>query len=100
MDHTFDLYWIQLFVVWARDELAAIELIGFSEKLADRVFCIARQTAIVTACQPVEPHCKTPLRLVCHPSAEKHVAPMAILNLLIKHSATVQRSGGRDIFVG
>jgi hypothetical protein len=43
---------------------------------------------------------QTPLRLIFHPRAEKHMAPMAVLNRLVKRSAKVQRSGGRDIFVG
>jgi hypothetical protein len=43
---------------------------------------------------------QTPLRLIFHPSTEKHVAAMALLNLVVKHSAKVQRSRGRDIFVG
>jgi hypothetical protein len=38
--------------------------------------------------------------LIFHPSAEKHVAPVARLNVVVKHSAKVQRSGSRDIFVG
>jgi hypothetical protein len=43
---------------------------------------------------------QTPLRLIFHPSAEKHVAAMATLNVVVKHSAKVQRSRSRDIFVG
>jgi hypothetical protein len=36
------------------------------------------------------------LRLIFHPSAKKHVAAMAILNVVVKDSAKVQRSGNRD----
>jgi hypothetical protein len=43
---------------------------------------------------------QTPLRLIFHPSAEKHVAAMAILNVVVKDSAKLQRSRGHDIFVG
>jgi hypothetical protein len=40
------------------------------------------------------------MRLIFHPSSEKHVAPMAVLDLVIKHSVNVQRSGGGVIFCG
>jgi hypothetical protein len=40
------------------------------------------------------------LRLIFHPSTEKHVAAMALVNVIVKHSAKVQRSGSRNIFVG
>jgi hypothetical protein len=43
---------------------------------------------------------QSPLRLIFHPSAKKHAAAMAILNVVVKDSAKVQRSRGRDIFVG
>jgi hypothetical protein len=52
-----------MFVVWVRGELAVLELTGFSETVGKRVFCIVRQTAIVTACRPFEPHCKRPCGL-------------------------------------
>jgi hypothetical protein len=33
---------------------------------------------------------QTPLRLIFHPSAEKHVAAMAILNVVVEDSAKVR----------
>jgi hypothetical protein len=41
-----------------------------------------------------------PLRLSFHPSAPKYVTPMVLLNIVVKHSAKIQCSGGRDIFLG
>jgi hypothetical protein len=37
-EHTAASYMNQLFVVWVREELAALELIGFSERLAKGFF--------------------------------------------------------------
>ena len=54
-DHTAASYAKQLFAVWVREELAALELIGFSERPAKRVFCIGwrsfrgAQTGVSTA---------------------------------------------------
>jgi hypothetical protein len=49
MDHNSDLYWIQLFVVWIGEELATLEMIGFSEPSLKGVFCIVWQAPTVTA---------------------------------------------------
>jgi hypothetical protein len=45
-NHNSDSYRIQLFIVWVGVELATLELIGFSETVAERVFCIGRWTGL------------------------------------------------------